>query len=121
MSSERDNASENQYRRVRLEGTKDGLVAFITSATIVSEAEVSELGTDLLSLVQLAIRIDMPLIVNFRGVERISSALIGKVAVVNKFLRAADQSLKLSEMNPEVAKVFRKLGGGGAGNMALLQ
>jgi len=121
MPSERDKANENPYQRVRMEGTRDGLVAFITSSTIVTEAEVSELGTDLLSLVQLAIRIDMPLFLNFRDVKRISSALIGKVVVVNKLLRAADQTLKLSEMNPEVEKVFRKLGGGGTGSMALLQ
>jgi hypothetical protein len=47
-----------------MEGTRDGLVAFITSSTIVTEAEVSELGKDLLSLVELAIRIDMPLFLN---------------------------------------------------------
>ena len=120
MPSDRNNAKENPYRRVRLEGTKDGLVAFITNSTIVTETEVSELGADLLSLVQLATRIDMPLFLNFREVVRISSALIGKVVVVNKLLKAAGQTLKLCEMSPEVEKVFRRLGGGGAESMPLL-
>jgi hypothetical protein len=121
MTGERDKANENPYRCVRVEGTKDGLVAFITSSTIVTETEVSELGADLLSIVQLATRIDTPLFLNFREVERISSALIGKVVVTNKLLKAAGQTLKLYEMSPEVGKVFRKFGGGGAGSMALLK
>lgn len=121
MPSERDKTNENPYRRVRMEGTKDGLIAFITESQIVTEPEVSELGSDLLSLVQLATRIDMPLFLNFREVERISSALIGTVVVANKLLRAAGLTLKLCEMSPEVEKVFRRLGGGGAGSMALLK
>lgn len=120
MPNEQDNVKENPYRRVRLEGTKDGLVAHITSSELVTEAEVSELGKDLLSLVELAIRIDMPLFVNFREVKRISSALVGKLVVANKFLRAANQTLKTCEMSPEVWKAFRRLGGDGAGNMKLL-
>ena len=61
MPSDQDKASENPYQRVRVEGTRDGLIAFITDSTMVTETEVSELGADLLSLVQLATRIDMPL------------------------------------------------------------
>jgi len=112
MPRKQDKPNETQFRRVRLEGTADGLVAHITSSTIVTEAEVSELGRDLHSLVELAIRIDMPLFVNFRNVKRISSALIGKMVLVNKLLRNADQKLKLCEMSPVVGRVFRRFGGG---------
>lgn len=120
MPSERDKANENPYRRVRMEGTRDGLVAVITSSTVVTETEVTELGNDLISLVQLADRVDMPLTISFREVERISSALIGTLVLVNKTLKAMGQSLKLCEMSPQVAEVFRRLGGGGAGSMALV-
>ena len=119
MDDERDKAKGNPYRRVRVEGTKDGLVAHITSSAIVTESEVLELGNDLMSLVQLADSIDMPVCVSFRGVERISSALIGTVVLVNKMLKEAGQSLKLREMSPQVEEVFRRLGGGGAGSAAV--
>jgi anti-anti-sigma regulatory factor len=120
MPSEQDKTSENPYRRVQLEGTKDGLVAFITSSAIVTETEVSELAKDLISLVQLADRVDMPLILNFRELKRISFPLIGTLVLVHKKLKARGQSLKLREVSPQVVEVFHRLGGGGAGGMALI-
>ena len=107
MIGERKEASENPYRHLRLEGTRDALVVFFLSPKIVTDDDIEQVGGELLTAADTAARIDMPL--SFRAVQMISSALVGKVVLLNKKMRATGTPLSLCDMSPMVAEVFRSV------------
>ena len=109
MIGERKEASENPYRHLRLEGTRDALVVFFLSPKIVTEDDIEQVGGELLTAADTAARIDMPLALSFRAVQMISSALVGKVVLMNKKMRATGTPLSLCDMSPMVAEVFRSV------------
>ena len=83
MSGERNEACENPYRHLRLEGTRDALLVFFLSPKIVTEDDIQQVGGELLTAADTAARIDMPLVLSFRAVQMISSALVGKVVLMS--------------------------------------
>ena len=91
-------ANDYSYQYLRLEGTKDALVVSFIVRELVTMEDLQEVGTELLMACVTASRIDMPLVLSFEGVEAISSALIGKVVLLNKKLRGA--GLRLTGRRP---------------------
>ena len=70
---------------------------------------LTEIRSELMSVLELASRVDMPLVVSFRGIEQISSALIGTLVLVNKKAKSLGVVWKMCEMSPAVAEVFRRI------------
>jgi len=95
------------YKYVRLVGTREALNVFFHNAEIVLATEIQGIGRELMQTVELAARIDMPLVVNFQGVRKISSALIGKLVLLNKKARAESVKLEFREISDPVRKVMK--------------
>ena len=80
----RDKASENPYKRLRVVGTTHALVVSFYHSAILSEDAIKEVGKELMEVGVIAENIDMPLRLSFKGVQSISSALLGKLVLFNK-------------------------------------
>ncbi|MAD79524.1 MAG: anti-sigma factor antagonist [Pirellulaceae bacterium] len=97
------------YKYVRLVGTREALNVFFQNAEIDLASEIQGIGRELLQAVEVAIRIDMPLVLNFQGVQRISSALVGKLVLLNKKTKAEGMKLEFREMSDAVRTVIQKV------------
>ncbi len=110
-----------QYERVRVEDRQVALVVYFNDSRVHSDAELEKTGRELLSIVADAADMGRAMLLSFRGVESISSALIGKLVTVNKRARAAGISCRMCDVSPAVAEVFRRSrpGDGPAGVFAV--
>ncbi len=98
-----------QYKYVRLVGTREALNVFFQNSEIVLASEIQGIGRELMQTLEVAARIDMPLVVNFQGVRRISSALLGKLVLLNKKARTERVKLSLREISDPVRKVIQSV------------
>ena len=80
--------------------------ARFTSSKVADEAMVQQIGRELLDLVDAAAE-TKKLLVSFKGVEFMSSALIGKLVLLNKKAKASGVQLGFCELAPNVLEVFR--------------
>ncbi len=92
-------------------------------SSIHSEAELIETGRELLSIVADAADMGRVMLLSFRGVESVSSALIGKLVTVNKKAKSEGVAWRLCDVSPAVAEVFRRSwpGDGPVGVFAVLK
>ena len=97
------------YRYLRLVGTHTALNVFFQNAEIDLASEIQGIGREFLQVGRVAARIDMPLVVNFRGVKRISSALIGKLVLLARKTRGEGVKLEFREMSDGVRAVIQKV------------
>jgi hypothetical protein len=99
------------------------MVVSFLSPYIQSEAEVQQVGRELLSVLDNAAKAHAPLLVSFGGVEAISSAFLGKLVILNKRAETASVPWRLVEVSPVVYEVFRRAwpGEGPAGVIAVLK
>jgi anti-sigma B factor antagonist len=97
------------FQIITVEGTRDALIASFVGPRVHSDAEIQQAGAELLSVLDVAASIDMPLVVNFGRVEYISSALIGKLVLVNRKAKAHGVALRMADISPLVAEVFRRI------------
>ena len=95
------------YKYVRLVGTREALNVFFQNAEIFLASEIQAIGRELMQTLEVAARIDMPLVVNFQGVRNISSALIGKLVLLNKKARAEGIKLEFRELSDAVRDVMQ--------------
>jgi hypothetical protein len=109
MRQDLSQGDENDYKRVRVARTPDALQVSFVGTGIHSEAEIQEIGRELLSVVELAARLALPMVISFDGVRTISSAIIGKLIVVRKKAKGSKVAFQLAEMSPPVADVFRRI------------
>jgi len=80
------------------------LVTFVQSR-ILDEASIREVGKAFEGLT-LQAAADRKLLLSFRGVEFMSSAMIGKVVQLHKKCKADNIKLKLCDITPQVLEVF---------------
>lgn len=69
---------------LRFRETPDKIIVFLAEAKILDEAQVQEVGGGPLDVCKRAVRTGKRLLVDFRGVQFMSSAMIGKLVVLNK-------------------------------------
>ncbi|MBX3418101.1 MAG: STAS domain-containing protein [Pirellulaceae bacterium] len=85
--------------------TQDGvLLAYFHEVRIVDEALIENIGSDLLALVSEATHDKM--ILNFKNVAFMSSAMIGKLILFGKKCGAANIALRLCGINDNIQQVF---------------
>jgi anti-anti-sigma factor len=85
---------------------KEGvLVAYITESKLLDENKIAQIGQDLLEAVDQAA--EKKLLLNFRGVSFMSSAMIGKLVLLNRKCREQQVQLKLCNIDPNIAEVFK--------------
>lgn len=91
-------------RRITVTESGDVTLVRFVDRKIVDEAQVNELAGELGRLVDVEKR--RALLLNFSGVEFVSSAGLGKLIALERKLKLAKGRLKMSDMVPEVMSVF---------------
>ncbi len=94
----------SEYRRVDLNQVGEVTVVRLRDYKIVEEVAIQEFGQELFHLVEVENR--GKLLVNFSTVEFLSSAALGKLITLDKKVKAHGGLLKLSNIRPEIYKVF---------------
>ncbi|MFW6169019.1 MAG: STAS domain-containing protein [Planctomycetota bacterium] len=80
------------------------LVVRFQESKILDEVKIQEIGSELLQAAGAAT--GKRLVLNFSGVDFMSSAMIGKLVLLNKKCKAEGVTLKLSNISDSVAEVF---------------
>lgn len=90
---------------LRTEERGDVLVVYFTEARILDEAMITQIGKDLISAAERAT--SRRLLLNFHGVAFMSSAMIGKLILLNKKCKSDDIKLQLCSAAPSILGVFK--------------
>ena len=81
------------------------LVVGFTDSKILDSQRIEQVGKELQDAVPQAIH--KKLLLNFRGVTFMSSAMITKLVMLNKGCKAKEVALKFCEVSPNVLEVFK--------------
>jgi anti-sigma B factor antagonist len=82
------------------------VLATFTSSKVADEDMIQTAGRELLDLVELAAK-SKKLLISFKGVESMSSAMIGKLVLLNKKAKTRGVQVKFCELAPNVLEVFK--------------
>ena len=85
---------------------EDVLIVNFTDAKILDEARIQQIGSELMEMVAAA-ETSKKLLVDFSGVQFMSSAMIGKLVLLNKKSKAGSIDLKFCSISPNVLEVFK--------------
>ena len=93
------------YRRIDVSKLGEVSVVKFVDKKILEEAGIQELGAELFGLVELENR--TTILLNFSGVEFLSSAALGKLITLDRKVKANKGRLKMSNIRPEIFEVFQ--------------
>lgn len=82
------------------------LVVSFNEPQILDEAVIQQIGTELVEAADAA-NPGKRMVLNFRGVEFMSSAMIGKLVLLSKKCRKDGVALKLCDISGNVQEVFK--------------
>ena len=91
---------------LRTQETEGVLVVYFNETKILDEAKIQKIGTELIEAAVSAAN-DKRLLLNFTGVGFMSSAMIGKLVLLNKKCKTDGITLKLSDISGNVSEVFK--------------
>ena len=91
---------------LKIRETDDIVVAYLAEAKILDEAKIQKIGDELVAAAEQASR-GKKLVISFRGVGYMSSAMIGKLVLLNKRCKKDGIDLKLCDIAANVAEVFK--------------
>jgi anti-sigma B factor antagonist len=92
------------HRRLEVSDVGDVAVVRFVDRKILDEGNIQEVGQELYGLVEKEQR--AKLLLNFSNVDFLSSAALGKLIKLEKKVRDAGGTLKLSNIRPEIYEVF---------------
>jgi anti-sigma B factor antagonist len=84
----------------------DGIIVRFTSAKILDEGVILEIGDSLIEILDRASP-TKSLMLDFKSVRFMSSAMIGKLVFLNKRAKAENVDLILCNIQPNVLEVFK--------------
>lgn len=90
---------------LRSEEVEGVLVVSFTDAKLLEETKIQQVGGELLEMVTRAQ--NNRLVLNFSGVTFMSSAMIGKLVLLNKKCKTDGVDLKFCEISSNVMDVFK--------------
>ena len=90
---------------INVEAKEEVTVIYFTDGKILDNQRIEQVGKELLAAVPQAIH--KKLVVNFRGVSFMSSAMITKLVMLSKTTKAMSVILKFCEVSPNVMEVFK--------------
>jgi len=93
-----------EYRRLDVSEVGDVTVVRFRDSKIIEDINIQELGQELFQLIEGENR--KKLLLNFSAVDFLSSAALGKLITLDKKVRAAAGTLKLSNIRAEIYEVF---------------
>jgi anti-sigma B factor antagonist len=90
--------------------TPDKVIVNFTGAKILDEGRIQEIGNSLLGICKHAGDAAKRLVVDFRGVQFMSSAMIGKLVLLNKAARQSAIDVRMANISKNVLEVFKITG-----------
>ena len=93
------------HRRIDVSKVGDVTVVKFIDKKILDEASIQELGLELFGLIEQLNR--KSILLNFTGVEFLSSAALGKLITLDRKIKAAKGRLKMCNIRPEIFEVFQ--------------
>jgi anti-sigma B factor antagonist len=97
-------SSQPRRRRLEVEDIGDVTVINFVDKKILDEQNIQIIGEQLFGLVDQDGR--RKLLLNFKNVEYLSSAALGKLITLNKKLQAVGGRLILCDIDPQIYEVF---------------
>jgi anti-sigma B factor antagonist len=94
----------SEYRRLDVKEVGDVTVIRFRDHKIVEDLNIQELAQEMFQLVEKDRH--EKILLNFSGVDFLSSAALGKLITMDKKVKAAGGTLKLSNIKPEIYEVF---------------
>ena len=91
---------------LRTQETDGVLIVYFNDTKILDEPKIQKIGTELMNAPTNATS-DKRLVLNFTGVGFMSSAMIGKLVLLNKKCKTDGVALKLSDISGNVSEVFK--------------
>jgi anti-sigma B factor antagonist len=92
-------------RRLNVSEVGDVTVVRFVDRRILDEANIQEMGQELFQIVEEQGK--KQLLLNFSGVEFLSSAALGKLITLDKRVKGHSGKLMLSNIRPEIYEVFK--------------
>jgi anti-sigma B factor antagonist len=92
------------HRRVDIEEVGDVTIARFIDKKILDESNIQIIGNQLFGLVEEDGR--LKIILDFSGVEYLSSAALGKLITMDKKVKKARGKLRLCSIRPDIYEVF---------------
>jgi anti-sigma B factor antagonist len=93
------------YERITVEEVKGVVIVRFKESDILDQINIQEIGEEMYSVVESTPNVK--LVVDFRGVEYLSSTALGKLITLKKKIEAAHGKLRLASIKPEIMEVFR--------------
>jgi len=93
------------HRRIDVSTLGEVSVVKFIDRKILEEASIQELGAELFGLVEL--ENCKNILLNFTGVEFLSSAALGKLITLDRKVKSHKGRLKMSNIRPEIFEVFQ--------------
>lgn len=97
----------NFMSALRSQETDGVLVVYFSDNKILDEAKIQKIGSELIEAADTAAGNNKKLLLNFTGVNFMSSAMIGKLVLLNKKCKTDSIALKLSDISDNVSEVFK--------------
>lgn len=91
-------------RRLEISEVGEVSVVRFKDRKILDETAIHEMGEELFALVEIDKR--RSVLLNFTGVEFLSSAALGKLITLDQKMKQAGGALKFSNIRPEIYEVF---------------
>jgi anti-sigma B factor antagonist len=95
----------NVNRRLNVAQVGEVTVVRFVDRRILDEANIQEMGQELFQLVEEQGK--KQILLNFSGVEFLSSAALGKLITLDKRVKSHSGKLMLSNIRPEIYEVFK--------------
>jgi anti-sigma B factor antagonist len=92
---------------LRTQEVEDVLVVYFTDAKILDEARIAQIGQELMAAAASAAQKQKKMVLNFQGVQFMSSAMIGKLVLLNKKCKTDEVVLKMCNISANVLEVFK--------------
>ena len=92
------------HARLEVADVGEVTVVRFSDRKILDATAIEELGEELFSLVETENR--KQLLLNFTGVEFLSSAALNKLIILDKKVKAYGGRLKMCQVRPEIAEIF---------------
>lgn len=91
---------------LKTQEVEEVLVVNFTDAKILDEARIQQIGQELMNCATTAAQ-KKKMLLNFLGVQFMSSAMIGKLVLLNKKCKTDEVILKMCSISPNVMEVFK--------------
>jgi anti-sigma B factor antagonist len=93
-----------EHRRLEISEIGDVTVVRFLDRRILDVTNIEELGAELFALIEKDHRKNV--LLNFAGVEFLSSAALNKLIVLDRKVKRIGGKLKLSDLRPEIYEIF---------------